>query len=150
MVPGSTFIPGCVDAVRGSHGGQAGGEVVGRRGLTSNPSIMSSTLFSAICCNRQSVVGQQRGAYVEEAADGADHEAGLVEARDACGGIAGGAADEVRAEELHIGHGKELFGVKDAISLAMYVKTHEYPSLYPFPGAQCGYMSWSIDVPSKY
>ena len=47
---------------------------------------------------------------------------------------------------------EELFGVKDAISLATYVvvKTHEYPSLYPFPGARCGYMSWSVDVPSKY
>ena len=45
--------------------------------------------------------------YVEEAADGAEHEAGLVEACDACGGIARGAADEVRAEELHVGHGTE-------------------------------------------
>ena len=58
----------------------------------------------------------------------------------------------MHAEELHVGHGEELFGVKDAISLAMYmvVKTHEYLSLYPFPGAWCGYMSWSVDVQSKY
>ena len=90
------------------------------------------------------------GVYIEEAADGADHEASLVEARDAHRGVAGGAADEVHAEELHVGHGEELFEVKDAISLAMYMKTHEYPSLYPFSGAQCGYMSWSVDVPLKY
>ena len=59
------------------------------------------------------------GAYVEEAADGADHEAGLVEARDAREGVASGATEEVCAKELHVGHGEELFGVKDAISLAM-------------------------------
>ena len=58
------------------------------------------------------------GVYVEEAADSADHEAGLVEARDAREGVAGGTTEEVRAEELHVGHGEELFGVKDAISLA--------------------------------
>ena len=51
--------------------------------------------------------GGEGGAYIEEAADGANHEAGLVEARDARRGIAGGAADEVRAEELHVGHGAE-------------------------------------------
>ena len=65
-------------------------------------------------CSAQSVAtdGQLRdsgggGAYIEEAADGADHEAGLVEAHDACGGVARGTANEVRAEELHIGHGTE-------------------------------------------
>ena len=63
--------------------------------------------------------GEGGGAYIEEAADSADHEAGLVKARDACEGIAGGTAEEVHAEELHVGHGEELFGVKDAISLAM-------------------------------
>ena len=42
----------------------------------------------------------------------------MVEARDACEGVASGAAEEVHAKELHVGHGKELFGVKDAISLA--------------------------------
>ena len=47
------------------------------------------------------------GAYVEEAADGANNEAGLVEAHDTRGGIAGGAADEVHAKELHVGHGAE-------------------------------------------
>ena len=55
---------------------------------------------------------------VEEAADGAYHEAGLAKAHDTCEGIAGDATDKVHAEELHIGHGEELFGVKDAISLA--------------------------------
>ena len=66
-------------------------------------------------CSVQSVVTNGQlwdsgggGAYVEEAADSADHEAGLVEACDACGGIAGGATDEVHVEELHIGHGEEL------------------------------------------
>ena len=47
------------------------------------------------------------GVYVEEAADSANHEAGLVEAHDTHGGVAGGAADKVRAKELHIGHGTE-------------------------------------------
>ena len=108
---------------------------MGRCGPALNPSTTSSALVSAICHDQRSVAGQQRGgggAYVEEAADGADHEAGLVEACDAHGGVAGGAADEVHAEELHIGHGEELFGVKDAISLATYmvVKTHKYPSLH--------------------
>ena len=70
---------------------------MGRCGPTLNPSITSSALFSAICCNQRSVAGQQRGEYIEEAADSANHEAGLVEACDACGGIAGGAADEVCA-----------------------------------------------------
>ena len=82
---------------------------------------MSSALFSTICHDQQSVAGQGRGVYIEEAADGADHEAGLVEAHecDACEGVAGGTAEEVHAKELHVGHGEELFGVKDAISLAM-------------------------------
>ena len=47
------------------------------------------------------------GAYIEVAADGANHEAGLVEAHDACGGIARGAADKVHAKELHVSHGAE-------------------------------------------
>ena len=38
-VPGGKFILGCVDTVRGSHGGWAGGEVVGQHGLVSNPSF---------------------------------------------------------------------------------------------------------------
>ena len=84
-VPGGTFILGRVDTVRGSRGGQVGGEVVGKHGPASNPSIMPSALFSAICRDRWSVAGQRKGGYIEEAADGADHEAGLVEAHDACG-----------------------------------------------------------------
>ena len=56
--------------------------------------------------------------YVEEATDSAYHEAGLVKAHDTCEGVARGAAEEVHAKELHVGHGEELFGVKDAISLA--------------------------------
>ena len=104
-VPGGTFIPGCVDAVRGSHGGWAGGEVVGWGGLASNLSITSSALFSASVATEGQLwdSGGGGGAYVEEAADSADHEAGLVKAHDACGGIAGGAADEVHAKELHQG-----------------------------------------------
>ena len=47
------------------------------------------------------------GVYIEEAAGGANHEAGLVEACDTHRGIARGAADEVRAKELHVGHGAE-------------------------------------------
>ena len=65
-------------------------------------------------CSVQSVVTDGQlwdsgggGGYVEEAADGADHEAGLVEACDARRGIARGAADEVHAEELHVCHGAE-------------------------------------------
>ena len=109
-VPGSTFIPGHIDAVRGCRGGRAGGEVVGQHGLASNPSITSSALFSAICpvaTNGQLWDSGGGGAYVEEAADGANHEAGLVEACDTRGGTARGAADDVYAEELHVGHGAE-------------------------------------------
>ena len=39
MVPGGKFIPGRVNAVRGSRGGWAGGEVVGQCGPASNPSF---------------------------------------------------------------------------------------------------------------
>ena len=84
---------------------------MGQHGPASNPSFMSSALrlFSAICHDRQSVAGQRMGggAYIEEAADSANHEAGLVKARDARRGVAGGAATEVHAEELHVGHGAE-------------------------------------------
>ena len=65
-------------------------------------------------CSAQSVVTDGQlwdsgggGAYIEEAADGANHEAGLVKARDTRGGIARGATDEVRAEDLHVGHSAE-------------------------------------------
>ena len=60
MVPGGKFILGHLDAVRGSRGGW--GEVVGQRGLASNLSFTSSALrlFSTICRNQRSVVGQRR------------------------------------------------------------------------------------------
>jgi len=46
----------------------------------------------------------RKGRYVEETADGAEREAGLIEPLDACGHVGRVAAHEVHAEELHIGH----------------------------------------------
>ena len=60
----------------------------------------------------------------------ADHEAGLVKARDAREGVVGGTAEEACAKELQVGHGKELFGVKDAISLAMSEVYVDYKTLH--------------------
>ena len=107
MVPCGTFIPGHVDAVRRSRGGWAGGE----GGMARCRTCQSHPLP----CSAQSVAtdgqlwdsGGGEGGYFEEAAGGADHEAGLVEACDVRRGIARGAADKVHTEELHVGHGAE-------------------------------------------